>query len=239
MIAQLLKKVVVVLFSVSVAFPCLGQTDAWYIGAFSAADGSKLLVTESRVYAWTAQGEGCIIGDFSQKDVYWEAWESDYGPIAGQISIHNGPPLPVGEGGTVEFLLTANKTILDYDKVAYKKNPGLLLSLRDEAGKLDQERGLAARAYTDFIYANKWLQGVWMYESRIIDTGELLRHYLIIFPQGMFYVDEDEEVWQLEARVDNDSTGTAFLGDGWFKIDMSAQRVEYSDGGGEFEKILL
>ena len=225
------KNLLVFISFIFISASSFAQTTPWYVGAFSAADGSKLLITESRVYGWTAQGKGYIMGDYTAKDVYLS---SD----GGMLCAWEGQPNPFGDPGLVELELTADKTIVDVETV-YKKNPNLMNPLRNEADKLDQKKALEVQAYTDFIEANKWLQGVWT-KTAEDRSGRLA--YLFVFPQGLFFIDpsmDDGKVWQLETKAEveysdysrrpatkNDTSGTVFLG-GVFPVDMSAKTIQF------------
>ena len=192
-----------------------GGGSPWYVGAFSADDGSKLLITESRIYEWPAQGKGYILCDYSSDGVYWT---SDGGMITASV----GSIDPFSDAGQVELELTENKTIIDYDTV-YKKNPNLLTSLKKEAKKLDQEKEqeerLAAQTYTEFVEANKWLLGVWLMPG--MDEGYA---QLIVSPQGLSYIDpsNDDGVWQLESRLEIDGKNGETIP---YKADMSAKII--------------
>lgn len=241
------KKLIVFVSFIFIIASCFAQTTPWYIGAFSAADGSKLLITESRIYSWPAHRKGFIVCDYSSDDV---DWSSDGGMIIAWVDQGS----PFGDGGQIQLELTADKTIVDFETV-YKKNPALLTSLKNEAKKLDQEEELAAQAYkesyTEFVEANKWLQGMWKMPSPY-GSGQ---SYLFIFPQGLFYIDPsigDGKVWQLETKAErensdssrrpvtkNDTRGTIYLGGGTFPVDMSSRTVTFCVTGAKLLKCRL
>ncbi len=241
------KRVVLFFISIAIAASGFAQTAPWYIGAFSSTDGSKLLITESRVYCWPSQGKGYILGDYSSDDVFWD-------PDGGSISVWNGHDSPFSDRGIAELELTAGKTITDFETV-YKKNQTLLSSLRNEAKKLDMEVEAKAEMYnqyyTKFIESNKWLQGVWVMKAGLDEPHNT---YLFLFPQGVFYIDpalEDGKVWQLSTElakensdygfvplVKNDSAKTVYL-EGLFKIDTSSKTITMGYDGEKLKKMPL
>lgn len=230
-----IKKLHFFILSLIITSSCFAQTAPWYVGAFSAADGSKLLITESRVYSWPAHGNGFILGNYTPDDVFLDS-------EGGGIAVWSGCSSPFGDPGLAELELTANKTIIDFETV-YKKNPNLLTSLRNEAKKLDLKEEEKAVMYTKYIESKKWLQGVWVRLSES-NTVESPTSYLFIFPQGLFYLDQDLEdgkVWQLESLaekenadfnrspvVENDNARTVILG-GTVTVDTSAKTVKIYD----------